>query len=471
MSWNSRPLLVLVQGGMELSWLYASIAFTTLALVGRHLPFGHALAALVAAAIMGRFALGRGLRNYTVLILQAVSFGGAILSSVYALNYRSFVLFSLDWLRLALYGPHVRREWAELILLCLSVVPYWVGGAFLGKRRMTYHAICSRFDIGLAAFFVLFLMELVIEVKGGIRVDSASHLYSLSSFLLLGLVAIGISRAQPATSRSFLPGYGIAGIILSFSAVVLLADGSLLLFFSPVLRKVAEVTYAAAGNGAHFAAPFVVGILRFLFGPRNIRPDPPAASSHGTAGLDHIVAPTTWWGHLVDDILQWGMKGLFLLTLLFAAGLLVYFLMRWLINRSDVTTDRERLVGSSAGWLSRLRLILISLFSWLRRWLRGYENGADLYRGLQSWGRRSGLSPHLSDTPAEFGRRLGHVHPELKIGVDTITSVFNKEFYGNMSITGQELAGARSSLRSLCSPRHWMRRLKTRLTRPESWTK
>lgn len=466
MNGERRSLLILIQGGMELSWLNACITFVVSALVDRVLPFPCALACFAAAAIVGHLSLGRGWRNYRVLLAQAVCLGGALLTAVYALYYSSHNIFSSEWIRLAFYGPHSGREWAEMVLLWLSVLVCWAGGTFLARRPMTYYAVCSRFDIGLAVFFTLFLIELVVAAKGGSRISGASSFYSLFSFLLLGLIGVGMAKVRPSGSRDFLPGYAIVGIIASFAATVLLIAGSVTLFFLPILQKTAEVGYAVAGTGARFVAPFVVGILRFLFGPRNMRPDPPSPSAKGAAALDHMFAPTTWWGRVIEDIMRWGMKGLAVFMLLFAAGLLIFFLVRWLAARSAKGEGPLKRKGNRMMWWFRFKLLLIALATGIARFLAGCASAADFYRALQSWGRRSGIPARLTDTPTEFGTHLSSCHPMLTPNIERIVGAFNRQTYGNTCITGIELVEARSSLRSLRSPRHWTRRLRTRLTKP-----
>jgi hypothetical protein len=468
MTWDGKPLLILVQAGMELSWLHACVAFVVFALVGRALPLAHALAVFAAAAITGHFSLGRGWRNYLVLAVQATTLAGAVTAVVYVAYYNSYALFSSEWIRLAVYGPHTKKQWAEIISLSFTVVAYWIGGTFLARRQMTYYAVCSRFDIGLAAFFCLFLMDLVIAIKGGPRIGGTLSLYSLFSFLLLALLGIGISRARPAASRSFLPGYGIAGIVASFSAIVLLSVGSVILFFLPTLRKTAEVGYLFLATGGNFIAPFAVAALRFLFGPRNTRPDLPSPSSRGVTGFDHVLNPTTWLGHLVENVMQWGMKAFFGVMLLFAAGLLLYVIVRWLLRKSGSGTEREKPRNGGEGWLSSLWHLLTSLRTRLMRRLQGYANAADYYRALLSWGRRSGLPTRPSDTPAEFGSRLSYAYPELRTGIDKVVDAFNRETYGDKHLTDHELVTARSSLGSLRNPRHWLKRLRTRLMRQGS---
>ena len=109
MNGEKRSLVILVQAGMELSWLNACISFVVAALVGQALPFSHALAVFTVAVIVGHLSLGRGWRNYLVLIVQTACLGGALMTAVYALYYSSYTIFSYDWILLAFHGPHQQK--------------------------------------------------------------------------------------------------------------------------------------------------------------------------------------------------------------------------------------------------------------------------------------------------------------------------------------------------------------------------
>ena len=330
---------------------------------------------------------------------------------------------------------------------------------------MTYYSVCSRFDIGLAVFFALFLVDLMITARGGHRAGGNPCLYSLFSFLLLSLIGIGMARANPSGAKAFLPGHAIFGIIAGFAATVLVAAGSVALLFLPVLQRTADVGYRAVETGGRFIAPLVVSVLRFLFGPRNMRADPTSPSAGGTEAFGHTFVATTWWGQVVEEIMRWGMEALAILLLLIGAGSLVFFVVKWLAAQSGSGEKRLKR-DEQISWWSRFRLVLIALVTGVLRLLAGYSSAAHLYRALQSWGRRSGIPLRTTDTPAEFGTHLSRCHPMLTPDIERIVDAFNRQTYGNVFVTGIELADARSSLRSLHSPRHWARRLRTRFTKP-----
>jgi hypothetical protein len=466
MSLRRRSLLLLLQGGMEASWIFASTAFVTSVLVGLSLSFREALAVFWAAAITGYVTFGRSLRNYLVLLIQALCLAGMLLAVIHGAFYRSQALFSVEWVQAAIGGPHTELEKVEMALIALSAITLWIGGAFLAKRRMAYYSVCSRFDIGLGVFFGLFLVELVIVVKGGPQTGSATALPSLFLFLLLGLLALGVSRTQPEGGGSFQPGYGIAAVFVSFAALVFLSVGAVMLFFLPALQRTAQVSYAVAEKGGNLAAPVAVAILRFLFGPRNMRSDPPSPSTGGLGGHEQLLAPTTWFGHVIEDALLWGLEGLLVAILLLGAAFFIYLFVRWLLSRSASRADAVS--RTNGNWLSDLWGLLLTFVRSLGCYAFGRESARTLYRSLQTWGRRSGLPSTTSDTPCEYAIRLGRVYPDLQHSIDVIVEAFNREVYGGMPLAGGNLASARASMEALRNPRFWLRRMKTRLVRPDA---
>lgn len=455
-------LLFLVQAGTVLSWLYPWVAFVALAVVGRRLPFGYALAAFAYSAAVVCFSRTRGLRNYLVLSLQIVGFAGVAAAFVHELYYGSYALLSLDWVRLA-FGPHAGMQSAEMVFLVLSLVAYWTGGALIARKRVTYRDVCSRFDIGLVMFFALFLLEMV--VRGGPETAGSSSLYSLFSFFLLGFLSIGMSKSKPAAPRRYRRGYGLIGVFAGFFATIFLAVGSVILFFLPAMKRAAEVGYGAFGTGARVTMSFVVPVLRFVMGFRGS--PPPAAPPQDMGSIDYSVIPTTWYGRLLQQVTVWGMEGLAAILILAAVALLAFLFVRWLLARSAAPGRRATPTGGGHRRLLWWWVLMASVIARIGKWLGRPANAIDLYTALQSWGGRSGVPPRPADTPIEFGGRLVFRYPQLRDEVDRVVKAVNIEVYRGTLLTRDQLSSVSSGLRSIRSPRLWLKRLKGRYTNRE----
>ena len=146
--------------------------------------------------------------------------------------------------------------------------------------------------------------------------------------------------------------------------------------------------------------------------------------------------------------------------ILFAAAMIVFFVVRWLLKKSG-RSDIRKTEENGQGLFSRLWSALILLLCGVAQSFRGYKSARDLYGALRTWGRRSGLPPLQAETPSEFGHRLACCYPQLGSSVDRIIDALNREAYGRAGISEGDFSRARSNLRSLSHPRHWPRRLKT----------
>ena len=68
------------------------------------------------------------------------------------------------------------------VVLFLALI-LWVRGIALGRRPPEYRVICSRFDLGVAAFFLLLLIKLLVLIKTNIQLrDPVAELH-LFAFL------------------------------------------------------------------------------------------------------------------------------------------------------------------------------------------------------------------------------------------------------------------------------------------------
>ena len=93
--------------------------------------------------------------------------------------------------------------------------------------------------------------------------------------------------------------------------------------------------------------------------------------------------------------------------------------------------------------------------------LKRIDSAAAAYAGLLGWGRRSGLTAAASETPVEYGTRLGQRFPRLKTEIELIIESFNRELYGQMPTDQTALTGIRSARNRMRNPRHWPSRMRT----------
>ena len=459
-------LLSSVIVGMELSWLDAWANFLTFSIMHQPFPFLEAIGTFALAAALTLLVKGKGWRIVSVLGIQVFGFGLATLRIVYVFNSGSYSFLNQTWLVEFFNTPRNILEWLHLILILFLALMFWIGGVTLARRSTAYSTLCSRFDLGIAAFALLFLTKFLVLYKGGIKIeDPLSHLLFFP-FFIFSLLAIGLVRNQTTAQRDFLPGYRGIGVILSFTVVVVLFGTGLVLFFLPYLTLAAETGYGILEIAAKPLGPVLISILRFIFMHGAVRQEMPSPPTKG--GLGDLASPgeSSWWMELFEKILVWIFGSLLGLILVIACCVVLFYLFRWLLSKTPVHQKRLGLWDSMLSWVRGLRRFLLSCWIRVAHRAKGYEGAVRLYVALLRWGRHSGLPHLLSETPVEYGLRLKNRFPSLKKEIELVIEAFNQEVYAETTLSEKQLSRVRFALRRMRSPIHWSSRLKSWFLQP-----
>lgn len=453
-------LWYLANGAMELSWFLGWAMFLSLMTMHRPFPFFETVAAFALAGFVGRFSAGKGWRIVSVLVIWMLGLICAALLLIHGIYYDSYPRWQGGWLVAFWEGPGDLTEGFILAMNLLLILLLCVLGVAFARRPTGYVHTCNRFDLGLGAFFVLFIIKLVALTKGEpMAADTLSLLFAFP-FFLFGLLSIGMARMRGrAASKVFLPGFRGIGVIMSFFAAVLIGTGGLLLFFLPGLTAAAQVGYRALAAAGRPLVPVLIAILRFIFGPHGNRSAEVTAKSSSLLGELDKIAPQTpsWWMAWLEKILGWGLWGLMLLVLVVGSATVLYFIVKWLLSRTEgggrqTTPISARFAAWRAFWAGLWRMIF--------RGVMGYPQAAELYGALLAWAGRSGFPHDRGETPLEFGTRLNGRFPALKPPVDLIIGAYNREVYGETTLNGATVAAANAAWKFLRSPLRWPARLK-----------
>ncbi len=458
-------LLFLITAGMELSYLYACSTFLTTVIFNHPFPFPEAVGSFILAAVLTLLFQGRGWRVIYVLIAQAFGFVPALLRMVHIYQSWSDSFLSQTWLVKFYENPIGAIEWFIGLLLIFWIWVFWGGGVGLARRPADYNTICSRFDRGLIAFFLLFVIKFLLQIKEGITIEEPISQLLIFPFLIFSLLAIGLVRNRSVAPRDFLPGYQGIGVILSFIVVTLLFGTGLVFFCLPYLTLAAETGYSILKTVSSPIGSLLLMILRFIFGGDFTLSEKPPVKKKEIIDLVSQ-GEQSWWMELLGKILAWGVWILIGLVFLFLFCIAMYFFYQWLLSRTPVDQERQSPRHLIALWAERLRLFLLSCWRWFLRRMKGYRGAIQLYTALRSWGRRSGLRHIPSETPTEYGSRLEHRFPILKREIASIIQAFNEEVYGEITLDEHQLKITQSAWRRLRSPLHWPSRLKTWFIKP-----
>lgn len=459
-------LLFLAHGGMELTWLYAWATLLTTSIAHRPFPLPETIGTFLLAVALTLAVRGKGWRIISVLGLQVLGILIAASRIVYAVKYRAYPYFSKDWLMDFLGGTKDPMEWLMLVITLILAFFFWLGGVTLARRSPAYLTICSRFDLGVTAFFCLLLAKFLLLVKGGIEVKDPAAELLLFPFFIFSLLAIGLARNSSHTRRDFLAGYRGVGVLASFTIVVLAFGAGLALLFMPYLSAAAEAGYGVLKSAAGPLSPILVRVLRFIFFRARLRQE---ASSSSPGGDETEFIPSgenSWWGELVERVLGWGFSGLVVLMGLILCAIVMWHLLRWLFSR---TPRRERWHirwKPALSWVQSLWPALVLGLQRAVQRLMGYRDAVQLYRALLKWGRRSGLPHLLSETPAEYGSRLRERFPSLAEDIGGIVEALNLVVYRETALDDKQMTLAKISWKRLRNPRYWPARLRSWFLHP-----
>jgi hypothetical protein len=459
-----KGLLLFVSGCMQLCWLYALANFLTTSISHQSFPPLGGIVVFILATGITLLSKEKGWRIIYVLGLQLLGFIFSALLVLYLFNALANPFLSYVWVMeffLSLTGV---LEWFITILIIFLTLFFWTGGLTLAKKPMTYSKTNSRFDLGLGAFFLLFLIKLVLLEKGGIKIEDSVFEFMIFPFFIFSLSAIGLARKQESFQKNFISGYQGLGVILLFVMAILIFGGGLTLFFLPLMSLAAESGYGILKITAKPLGFILVQVIRFLFMGHSLRPEKP--SPQPPEGIEGLNPPAGggWLPEFIEKIVSWGLWIALGLILILAFSLAMYYLLRWLFSKTPASSPKkESLWFWILSWLKRFRDFILSLPKKVIFGKQGYQGAIRIYWTLLSWGRHSGLPHFLNETPNEYGQRLNRQFPKLQGEIDSVIEAFNLEFFGGIQLGKEQLAKPLSAWQRLRSPLLWPSRLKNHL--------
>lgn len=463
---NNSPFRLLARAGMELSWLLA-VGVTIFSLVG--------ISPLSIYQVVAAFFAGMGLtlylKKYRWRIIYRVGLYILIyfmlfFHSLFSIMYRGESFFSPGWVFSLLQGPQNFEEGLLFTATAFIMLIFFLGGIFLARRSPSYLTTASRFDVGITLFILVFI------IAGTTDAPVTPVMLLLFPYFLTSMIAIALARNQRGDKRgAFQQKYRGNGPVLAFAAGVLLAGGTVLLFFLPFLTMAAEVGHAAMLQYGSPLGTMLGKLILFLFGyGRQMSRSAPADQG----GDSFLIDPESVTGRetgFFEMLLSWGTLSLIVVIGLFVLGWGLFNLLRWLLSGAEASEKRhcfkEVFLLYLQKWLAILRRILKWLGGCLGRMMRGKNEGEafHFFKRLLIWGRWSGFDRLAAETPREYGSVLGRHFQGLQGEINLIVHCFHNEVYGKMPLDRKQKKLLQRAWRKLCSPRRWPLRFYKRITR------
>lgn len=441
-------------GLMDLCWLSAWGIFVFSLHAAFFIPLDVLIGAYVAAfsisALFNRFSY----RIIYKVCIQTLALGALIYAG---LSVNSLAAF-----------PAAVPQWIYLFLTVAAVFFFWYKGTSLSGTPQSYQSACRYFDLGVAMFFTLYLIKLLVALKSSFRLDFGPIPLLMAAFLFLGLAGIFFS-AQPFSKSGIFGSARGYGIQLFLAAAVITGCIGCVLYFNPVMVQAADRGYDLLKKTAGPLSPILVTVLKFIFAPRT-------ATGRGGAAPEAFKTDTSFSADIpgsagqIDVILQYLLGGIILTAAGCAAVFILYRLLRLLLEKKP---------GQNPEPFKFNLVFIISFPVKLIKWIsaltvkitRRLSSAKDGFQALMKWGQRSGLPKLACETPKEYANRLGDHFIELKTEFENLSGLFQAEAYAQNKIDETKLKSVRQSLKQLKNPKFWWMRIKLRflaLTRPKS---
>jgi len=452
---RTKALLAVIIVCMDLMWLYAWVVFTTAPLIPRIFPFHACAATFCMAFALTRLVGCRGWRVITVGILHLVTLlagAGLVLHGIFAPQYPFWRVG--EWFGV-LGAWHAAHRGFRIGAVCFWTMGIYVGGVRLARRQLNYQSVTARFDLGLGAFFILFLIQLLIQVKYGAPAHHIFIGYCMLAFFTFGVFAVGLARNRTESDNAIGERHCGAGLLLGFSVLVALAGTGSALIILQHLSEAARVVHEGMGSLSSRAGPSLTKIILFIFRP--------LASGNQTgswgSGSLPLLSPSAAGGRIsmFGLILLWTVLGLVGAVILYLLGRFFWYAIRRLFSRTGKTRSGKR--GFSLP-LARFFSFLQALFRLIFK-RRAALGVIELYTQLLSWGKRSGIPRALHETPMEYGSRLSGLFPEAGPEFERITNAYNLTVYGEAPEDQAGFQEAQGAWRKLLRLWIWLARLKS----------
>jgi hypothetical protein len=449
-------LLILSSGGMMLSPFYACTSFILACISQKPIPLSEAGVILFMATLITSIHSRRGWRRIYVIGLHILGLLFAFLRLCHNYYVLESPFWSFHWVQEFFMLERAAASWFVLVLILLCIWILWFCGIRLFTKPTDQTTISDRFDSGLGFIVLLLLIKLVIAVKGISIPLEHSATRPIIAFMILGLFSMGIVRNISPSQISGITYFKGAGIAMTFTFIILMLGGGLFILFLPEFQNLAQTSADLLKTMTKPLGPIVVALIRFTLGKgwwgqswEDAISDGPSATpqTSGGAGVFEFMAACLIIGLII--------------TILLGSGFLLYHLFNWF--RSKTAEEKER------GGIWKLLLSFIhaakQLFSSLRGRILSGRDGSytaeRFYQNLLRWGRFSGLSHAVFETPKEYAIRLGHRFPQIEKELRQIVHLHDEAIYGCISPDSHQISRARLALRRIRNPLLWFARIKS----------
>ena len=449
-----KRILALPGSFTSFFWRYAWINYLTLAACGRNFPLIGALLFFFLSYAINFISSGRGLRLITIVLFNIIGFSLILLGFINYFYGIQESLFTPAWIADFFSMSREISGWLSLLLVMTMPFLLWAGGFNMVRKRARYISGFTGLDIGVTAFFVLFLVKFIMRTQVGTVIPDPVSIRAFFLCFISCVSGILLSKQRNDVEHEFERNHRGAGIIISFLAVLVIIIISAFLLM-PLLNTAADTGYGIIKTVAGPVGDILVRILRFLLLGRDFRNEVQGSSGSGSGDSGGGVDAADSSG-LFGIVVGYIILGLIILIAAGLVAVLIWMLVRKLLNRTqdDRSMKRHRGAGYLLFMLKKVLegLKLVSV-AFIKNITGRYAGIGEIYTAFLRWGARGGMARRGNETPEEYKTRLVVIYPFAADEICRITESFNSSCYGDKKLEDPEIATALKSLGRLKSPR------------------
>lgn len=458
MKHDKNIFLVLASVGMALCCFYAWTSFIFGCLSRKPISLSEGAVIFLLAMLITFLHHQRGWRRIQFIGLHLSGFLFASLWLIHRYYEMTLPFWRIGWIQEFQLLEQGVAKWPFLALILVCVWLLWFMGIRMVTKPTNKAVMSYRFDAGLGFILLLLFIKLLVVVKGASIPVEYSYVKLIIAYIILGLFSMGfVHFSSPPRSGgiSYVKG---GGVILSFVLSTLMLGGGLFILFLPELEMFAETSAGLIKTATAPLGPIIVAILRFVlvsgcrghFREETMPEGAPSIPEPGEGG---------WFFGI---IVAYFMAGLMVVFCLSVIGLALLYLFKWLRTR---TVGKETQGGI---WWALVVMGIRAVrrfFTILRTKMYTHTDSffvaEAIYRRLLRWGTLSGLHFAPSETPQEYGVRLGKRFPRIEEEIRTIIRIHDAVVYGDVNPESPQISHAKRALRRIRHPFLWFARFKS----------
>ena len=336
---TQKNVLILSSGGMILSAFYACTSFIFASISQKPISLSDAGVILFMATLITSIHSQRGWRRIYVIGLHTWGLLFAFLRLCHNYYRLESPFWLFEWVQEFLMLERPAAGWFVLILILFCISILWFCGIRLITRPTDQTTISHRFDSGLGFLLLLLVIKLVIATKGVSIPVEHSATRPIISFIILGLFSLGIVRNSSPSQVGGIAYFKGVGIAMSFTFIILMLGGGLIILFLPECQNLAETSADLLKNLKKPMEQFVIFMASVYLGSGFRRKSEPQLTG------DYLPTINKSGGEL--GILHYLSIGITMVILLIVAGFIFYRLIKWLLSKirwllSETVKERDK---------------------------------------------------------------------------------------------------------------------------------